>query len=182
MESYNRDLKPRSKKGPTDIRDKLVNQLQHLYRGPALAEEYVEEFILRMAWIQLRSTLDWQTGLRQAQQERAHQRNVDQSLTNKQAVMVLAHAVKHAAFVLDEVIHDNEMLREKGLTKSERHDYFIGKFGEDFEDVHDKLQRQWHQVQEMFTTTAQAAGMLGDEAEAEEAMAYATEMGLLTTF
>jgi hypothetical protein len=175
MESYLRDIGPRSK-APAFHRV-LARLVGHIEDTRPVPEEYVNQYILRCAALQLRSTMDWHIGLREEVQVRHHLENANPFIDDYQVCFFfIEDAIK--AFDLLKRLRKVEASIEDGIFTQEGLDELtMDLYGEDSETVFANLDTQISLSMTNFTQSAIDAGLLPTGSDPREAFIQANDLG-----
>ena len=171
MESYLRDIGPRSK-APA-LRRVITKLVKHIEATEENAEEYVHEYMLRCAALQLRSTMDWHINLRLQVQSNHQKDNPNPLLDPYQVAQLFIDTAVSGFRRLNKAQGLMESMIDSGLDGDDIQDVFNDLYDDECSAVIKKYAKQVSDGCKGFTEAAINIGQLPAGTDPKEAFIHA---------
>jgi hypothetical protein len=175
IESYNKDIGPRSK-APA-LRRVIAKLVKHIEATKENAEEYLHEYILRCAALQLRSTMDWHINLRLQVQSNHQKDNPNPLLDPYQVAQLFIDTAVNGFQRLNKAQSLMEGMEGSGLNYEDVQEAFLSHYGDEPKYVLAKYAKQVSDGCKGFTEAAINIGQLPAGTDPKEAFIYAEVLG-----
>ena len=173
MESYIKDIGPRSKSRA--LHRVIAKLVEHIEATHVLPEEYVNQYILRCAALQLRSTMDWHIGLRPQVQYIHQKSNPNPLLDDRQVAQLYIDSAITSYDRLETLWDQINDFREMGLSEEEIQESVEERHFENWQELELTLMNRTKEGMKGFTQALISLGELPEDADYRRAFKFAAD-------